>query len=196
MTPDDETEIGKAMRAAIRAARGYADFFGWGTNRDLEELGVLTSLAESMEADGKLFFGSIRMRGRGNDPPDLEAIDLEARRLAFEITELVDGNAIKAYKAGQPYEWAEWTRSKFLAELNALLKAKNSKFQKLKDPPYPGGYVVVVFTDEPDLAHQTVEKYLETLSFAGLEKVDRAFLVLSYSPVLKRYPYYELTKCG
>lgn len=56
MTPDDEAEIGDAMRAAIHRARGYADFFGWATNRDLEEQGVVTSLSESIEADNSLFF--------------------------------------------------------------------------------------------------------------------------------------------
>jgi hypothetical protein len=193
MTPDDEAEIGEALREAIRRSRGYADFFGWGPNRDLEEWGVLTSLAEAMEAKGSRFFGQICPRGRGSDPPDLEAPDLEGRRVAFEVTELVDGEAIKAYKAGRPYDWAEWPQAKFLSAVGTLLQVKNGKFGRLKDQPYPGGYVVVIFTDEPDLQHSTVEAYLQNARFGGTEMISRAFLILSYNPVLNRYPYYELT---
>jgi hypothetical protein len=192
MTPDEEAQFGGALREAIRKSRGYADFFGWGPNRDFEELGVLTSLAESMQVDGKLFFGNISVRGRGSDPPDLEALDSEKRRVAFEITELVDGDAIRAYKAGRPYEWAQWPQAKFLSTIGALLKIKNDKFEKLKGQPYPGGYVVVIFTDEPELQQVTVDAYLQNQSFSGIEKISRAFLVLSYSPALSRCPYYEL----
>jgi hypothetical protein len=69
VTPDDEAEISKALRAAIRSARGYADFFGWGPNRDLEELTVLTSLGESLEKDRGAFFRKAKVRGRGNHHP-------------------------------------------------------------------------------------------------------------------------------
>lgn len=192
MTPDEEAEIGSALREAIRKSRGYADFFGWGRNRDLEELGVLTSLAESMQADGALFFGNIRARGRGSDPPDLEALDSEDRRVAFEITELVDGEAIKAYKAGRTYDWADWPQAKFISTIHSLLQSKNDKYYKLKDQPYPGGYVVVIFTDEPELQYPKVKTYLQGQRFLGIGKVSRAFLVLSYNPVVSRYPYYEL----
>jgi hypothetical protein len=66
MSPDDEAEIYEAMRAARLAARGYADFFGWATNRDLEEQGVVRSLTESLIAEEVLFFSKIKMRGRVN----------------------------------------------------------------------------------------------------------------------------------
>lgn len=196
MSPDDQIEISDAIRAAIRRARGYADFFGWATNRDLEEQGVVTSLAESMEADNSLFFSSIAMRGRGNDPPDLEALDSSGNRIAFEVTELVDGEAIQAFKSGRHYDYAEWNREKFLANLGALLVAKNDRFHKLKGAPYPGGYVVVVFTDEPELPRTTVEAWLQAQTFPGLGNVHRAFLLLSYDPAVERCPHFELARDG
>jgi hypothetical protein len=55
MTSDDEAEIRALMRAAKERSRGYADFFSWAINRDLEESGVLSSLAGSIAADGILF---------------------------------------------------------------------------------------------------------------------------------------------
>lgn len=194
MQPDEQEELNAAIRAAIRRARGYADFFGWATNRDLEELGVLTSLAESLEADVSLFFTDVTIRGRGNDPPDLEARCSSGSRVAFEITELVDSQAIQTYLAGRPYESAEWNKEKFLSTLSTLLSAKNERFHNLKGAPYPGGYVVVVFTDEPELPCSTVAAYLQGHVFTGLRNVDRAFLLLSYDPTLKRCPYFELIK--
>lgn len=194
MEPEGQEEMNEAISAAIRRARGYADFFGWATNRDLEEQGVLTSLAESLEADSSLFFSGIAMRGRGSDPPDLEALDSHGSRIAFEVTELVDGHAIQAYKAGQPYDSAEWNKEKFLTSLRTLLVAKSNRFHKLKDAPYPGGYVVVAFTDEPELPRVTVAAYLQDYVFSGLSNVHRAFLLLSYDPSVGRCPYFELEK--
>lgn len=194
MTPDDEAEIVELMRQARLRDRGYASFFGWQIDRDLEELGVLKSLAESLEADGKVFFDQIQIRGRGMDPPDLEARDLSGERLAFEITELVDGEAVKAYKAGRTYDWAEWSKDKFIRELGIRLSGKAKRFPVLKGAPYPGGYVVVVFTDEQELRHSTVREFLARQVFTGIPEVARAFLVLSYDPALERCPYFELQK--
>ncbi len=75
MTPDDEAEILALMRAARQRSRGYADFFGWKIDRDLEESGVLSSLAESMVVDGVDFYENVKSRRRPNDPPDCEALD-------------------------------------------------------------------------------------------------------------------------
>ena len=156
----------------------------------------MTSLAESMEADASLFFSSIAIRGRGNDPPDLEALDSTGHRIGFEITELIDGEAIQAFKNGRPYDSAEWDIEKFLTTLGALLSAKNDRFHKLKGGPYPGGYVVIVFTDEPELPRTTVETFLSGHLFSGLSNIDRAFLLLSYDPAVQRCPYFELGKDG
>lgn len=194
MQPEEQIEIYAAIRSAIRRARGYSDFFGWAPSRDLEELGVLTSLAETLNTNSSLFFSDLAIRGRGNDPPDLEARDSNGSRIAIEVTELVDSQAIKAHLAGRTYESAEWEKEKFLSTLNTLLSAKNERFHKLKGAPYPGGYVVVVFTDEPELPRNTVAAYLQGHAFSELSNVDRAFLLLSYDPTLKRCPYFELVK--
>lgn len=196
MSPEGEREIYEAMRAAREAARGYADFFGWAPDRDLEEQSIVGHLAESLEATDVAGFTEIKRRGRGNDPPDVEAVDGDGRRLAIEVTELVDGNAIKAFKAGRHYDWAEWTQTKFLSSLMSLLEAKNARFPKLKDGPYPGGYMVLVFTDEPELQRATVERFLAEHTFPPLPNVNRAILLLSYDPGLGRCPYFELVNNG
>ncbi|MGD2118771.1 MAG: hypothetical protein PVG66_10450, partial [Chromatiales bacterium] len=182
MTAEEEKEILHLMREAREKARGYADFFGWGSDRDIEEWGVVTSLAESLETEGKNIFTSLKRRGRPNDPPDCEALDAYGSRVAIEVTELVDGKAIQAYKSGLIYEWADWDKEKFITSLESLLSRKDSRFTELKEPPYEGGYFVVIFTDEPMLDRSTVESYLEGYKFKKPEYLSKAFLLVSYDP--------------
>ncbi len=184
------------MREARNNARGYADFFGWGSDRDIEELGVVTSLAESLETKGKKIFSSLKRRGRPNDPPDCEALDGDGNRIAIEVTELVDGKAIQAFKSSAVYEWADWNKNKFIASLESLLSRKDSRYLELKEPPYDGGYFIVIFTDEPMLDHSTLESYLQGHKFKKPVFVTRAFLLVSYDPSIKRCPHYELTING
>jgi hypothetical protein len=196
VTRDDEAKIVALMRSARARARGYADFFLWSIDRDMEEWGVVMSLAESLEADDDLFFTSPRRRGRPNDPPDCEATDNVGGRIAIEVTELVDEAAIRAYKAGEIYNWAEWDKTKFLSALVIAIGYKNRKFPKLKGGPYNGGYVVVIHTDEPMLGPDIVAEFLTGHVFDKPTHIDRVYLLLSYDPSRERCPYFELTLCG
>lgn len=192
MKPEDRFKIVEAMREARKKARKYADFFSWPLDRDLEELGVLRSLFESMEMRDALPYTQLRLRGRGNDPPDCEALDSESRRVAIEVTELVDEEAIRNAKAGQEYEWADWNREKFLSRLDYLLRRKDERFPDLKDPPYEGGYVVVVFTDEPSLSAENVKTYLEGCEFTSMKNITEALFLVSYEPQQNCCPHFQL----
>jgi hypothetical protein len=192
MTVDDEAEIVALMRAARAKARGYADYFGWSPNRDLEELGVATALAESLHGDGALFFSKLRARGRGNDPPDCEAVNPSGDAVAIEVTELVDPAAIRAYRAGARYDWADWDRAKFHAGISTALVEKDGKFPHLKGGPYAGGYVVIIHTDEPVLSFDVAAGFLTGHSFSAPTHVSRAYLLFSYDPAREKCPYMEL----
>ena len=196
MTTDDEAKILVLIQAAQANSRGYADFFGWATDRDLEEWGVISALAESLHADGVSFFSEVKARGRPNDPPDCEALSPNGSRIAIEVTELLDGEAIRAFKEGRIYDWAEWSKDKFLSVLAERVAAKDQRFPDLKEPPYDGGYIVVVHTDEPELSRPTVEGFLNGHRLARPTYIARAFLILSYDPTIGRYPYFELTFNG
>jgi hypothetical protein len=196
MTPELEAEIVKRMREAQELSRGYADFFSWATDRDLEEWGVVKLLDESLTAEKKSFFTHIKSRGRPNDPPDCEARTLKGERLAIEVTELVDEEAIrefkKAQREGNVLDWAEWSKEKFLSKLQNRLTEKDSRFPKLKDAPYAGGYLVLVHTDEPELNIEVVARYLQGHCFDTLKHITHAFLLLSYSRSIEQCPNFEL----
>ncbi|MCO4094417.1 MAG: hypothetical protein HEQ37_11785 [Acidovorax sp.] len=187
----DAAEILRLMREARQKTRGYASFFGWGIDRDLEELGPVQELAKALLAsDGERLL-ALKLRGRGNDPPDIEAVNALGERVAVEVTELVDGDAIQAHKRGDRYAYAEWTRESFLGKLQTLLSGKAARLPKLKDAPYPGGYVIVVFTDEPMLDPDTVSSFLAGAVFKDLGRC-RAYLLLSYWPKTEAYPFFSL----
>ena len=180
------------MRAASARARGYADFFGWATDRDLEEWGVVLALSESLKRNDASFFSDLQRRGRPNDPPDCEVLSRDGARIAVEVTELVDGRAIRAFKQGHVYDWAEWSKEKFLTAIDQLLERKDDRFPALKDAPYPGGYLVVIHTDEPMLSRERIAELLRGHLFKKPKYISRAFLILSYDPHVQYYPYFEL----
>lgn len=201
---DESDEVKATIQEAARRSRGYADFFQWPPDRDREELGIVQELAASLDAIGAGFFRDAVSRGRPNDPPDCEAIDGAGSRIALEVTELVDGEAIKAFLASKrekmssgqvdsvPDWGVDWDLAKFEAAVGGLLAAKDRRHSELKGGPYPGGYVVVIYSDEAMLPTPVVEAFAQQARFQGLTSIARAFIVLSYDPEIKRYPAFEL----
>ncbi|MFL6643163.1 MAG: hypothetical protein ACJ8GM_02410 [Paraburkholderia fungorum] len=192
MTPEDEREILSLMREARKKDRGYANFFSWSIDRDLEELGVVKSLHEVLARAGAAPFTDIASRGRGEDPPDCEARNASGQRVAIEVTELVNGKAIAAFKQGDRYAWASWTRDEFLTALAELIQNKDKRFPKLKGAPYPGGYVVVVHCDESELSAAEVAAFIEGAPRIACSYITQAYLLLSYDPALECCPHFLL----
>jgi len=193
MDEEERREIGRAIREAAKKSRGYASYFDWRLDRDLEEWGVAQCVRGSREAQGLPFYYShLRVRGRSNDPPDCEACDAASRRVAVEITELVSEDATKAYQAGRIYDFGVWDRATFLSELSERITRKDKNFYRLKDAPYDGGYELIVFTDEPMLGRETVEGYLSGHVFDRTAHLSRVLLLLGYDPGIQRCPLYEL----
>lgn len=120
-------------------------------------------------------------------------MDSSGKRIAIEVTELVDGRAIQAYKSGAVYEWADWTKDGLIPSLAGRIAEKGRRYATLKDGPYDGGYVIVIFTDEPLLPIETVSTFLSDHAFHRPDGVIRAFLLLSYNPQREVYPYLDLS---
>lgn len=193
MSQDDEAKMLNEVLASKAKARGYANFFGWSCDRDLEEIKVVETLCESLKINNELFFLDLKMRGRNNDPPDCEALNKCGERIAIEVTELVDGQAIHDFKKGAIHRCSDWNKEKFISALNKLINRKDKCYPRLKDGPYQGGYVVVVFTDEIMLSRNTVVKYLRNHQLDKTNFIDRAFLVFSFDTNSKCCPYYEIS---
>jgi hypothetical protein len=85
--------------------------------------------------------------------------------------------------------WATWDRPQFLGKLQGRLSDKDSKV--LKGGPYDE-YTVLVHTDEPALTADIVEQWLSDYLFAKPTQIHRAYLLLSYDPRRRGYPYFRL----
>ena len=192
MDTEEEKKFIAQIKEAIARKRGYADFFCWPPNRDLEEFGIVSEFCESLEKNGQLFFNrdSVKGRGRGNDPPDFEAKDLLGNYIGIEVTELVDFAAIETLKNTGVYEWAEWDRAKIIRVIDERLSAKDKPAQ-VKGGPYVS-YVIIIHTDEPSLNVSYITSLLKDVRFTKRKLIDRAFLFLSPDPEIKIYPYVEL----
>jgi len=192
MTKKEDKEFLNRIGTAKNKTPRYTNYFGWPLNRDDGELSVVNHLVKSLELDNKNYLTEIKSRGRHNDPPDCEAKNESGKRVAIEVTELVDEDTIKAYKAGIKYNWANWNKSKFISSIESLLSRKDPKYHKLIEPPYPGGYVLIIFTDEPDLNRHKIQQFLDNHIFNVTKNISQAFLLVSYDPSIKRCPYFEL----
>jgi hypothetical protein len=194
MNTEEEKEFIAQIKEAIGRKRGYADYFCWPPNRNLEEFGIVKTFCESLGKKCHLFLSidSIRSRGLGNDPPDCEAEDLCGDLVGIEVTELVDSEAIKAFINRGFFEGAEWDRDKLIRTIDERLRAKD-KPDKVKGGPYRN-YLLVIHTDEPHLNATNAGKLLRNVQFTKRKLISRAFLLFSYDPdpEISSYPYIEL----
>ncbi len=174
--------------------RGYGDFFAWPQDRQLEEWAIVEALKESLEKANAAFFKGLVVRGRGNDPPDCEAVLLEGGKLGIEVTELVDPSAILAYKNGDTLQKAEWEKTKLVAAITQRLRVKDVA-DKVKGGPYDL-YILVIHTDEPMLNFDYTYPLLSGLSFPLCALIKRAFLLMSYDDAHRCCPYLELNLAG
>lgn len=185
---DGWKEIAELIRAATKRNRGYAGYFDW-PDRDQKELGIAVHLFESLKAREGLQYREARPRGSGNDPPDVEVRDSAGGLIGIEVTELVDPDAIKSYKAGNHWDWAEWDEAKFAQHLKARVAAKDNP-SKVHGGPY-SEYWLLIHSDEPGLSITEVQKYIAGLSPFPVKLITQAFLLLSYHPN-NGYPYIRL----
>lgn len=180
---------GKRLKEAAQKSRGYADFFEW-PDKGIKERGVVQSLFETIEKWDEKFFSELSTRGEGNDPPDCEAKDANDNRIGIEVTELVDSASIKNYINTKYVNWATWDSSKLVEAINERISTKDTP-EKVKGGPYHG-YFLVIHTDEPELSYSRVNDMLNNITFPPPLMITRAFLLISYDPNLRLYPYLEL----
>ncbi|MEQ1483988.1 hypothetical protein [Methyloglobulus sp.] len=186
----DKNDKALTLEQGKQKKRGYSDFFAWPVDRQLEEWAIVDSLKESLEKANAGFFNALLARGRGNDPPDCEAILFDGGRLGIEVTELVDAEAIMAYKNGNTGQQAEWSEHKLTSSITQRLEVKNAS-KNIKGGPYDL-YMLVIHTDEPLLNFDYTYPLLSEYPFKSYSLIDRAFLLMSYDEKYQCCPFIEL----
>jgi hypothetical protein len=182
MTPEEE--LVETVLEEIKNRRPYASFF-FSSDREVGEWGVTQTFLEFAQGEPGFPFGEPVNRGRGNDPPDCEVLDVDGRRIGIEVTELIDERAVAAAKQNGGVQWALWDVEKVRSAIQTRLTAKDGKV--LKGGPYDE-YLVLIFTDEPALPADLVERAVAVAPFDAVATIDRAYVLLSYDPHRRTYP--------
>ena len=167
------------LRAALADLRPYAGLREWRPNRERGEFGVGEDFVEALDRQFGESFVSLRARGRGADPPDLEAMDVSGRSVGIEVTEIVDVIAIKRCIAAKVHEHANWDAPKLGEHIKQALLRKAQI--ELNGGPYEE-CILVLFTNEYLLDFDRVERWLREETFAQPMAFSRAFLSLDYQP--------------
>ena len=187
-TPEDEWE--EFINTVVANVRQHAGYFSWESDRSIEEVGVVQSLHESLEKLSEGFFHSYRSRGDGNDPPDCEALDTEGDRIGIEVTELVDGSSISATRRGGLTPWEPWKKVELYELIRRRIEIKDNPYER-KGGPYHE-YILIIYCDEPRVLHYDLIEYIRGCVFGPTKRLDRVFLLMSYSPWEQCCPFVEL----
>ncbi len=186
---DTLREIGKNLVEAARKQRPYAGFFTW-PNRDTQELGIARTFLAIAATSLGVTPQNLRSRGTGHDPPDCEFEDQTGRLIGIEITELVDQAMIQENIRQPGIGTAQWDVNKLTARLEHRLRVKDTP-DRLKGGPYHQ-YLLLIHVDEPELPIDQLRALLTGVRFSAPRLIDRAFILTSYDPRLRAYPYVEL----
>jgi hypothetical protein len=196
----NDEEIVETIKRAMEARRGYADGRSWPIDRDVEEHGIAQDFIAAAANEPGAPFSQLKLRGRGEDPPDCEARDAKGTRVAIELTELMNREAVeraaKLKKASVPPSAmpmpVEWTCPEIIALIQQRLAKKDFR-ERLKDGPYDE-YIVVIYTAEQRLDSGTVRTCVQDHRFTVTSGIDRAYVSLDYEPGVG-YPLLRL-RCG
>ena len=175
------------IREFLKVQRKYASFFEWyKREKSIKEKGIVESLLESLSMDGTTMYQNLR--ASENDPPDVLAETMGGVLVAFEVRELVDQPAIELNERGEQV-YRDWTNSEVIQEIQKIIDEKDTK-------NYIGGpyekWILVIPTDEPVLTHWQLKPLLDAHEFKETRQLNEAYLLFSYDPAIKGYPYIQL----
>src|SRR5690242_7466528 len=107
--------------AWIDRERPRAGFFAW-PDRQLAERGIARTFAEAARSEPG--FPLRNIESYQPDPPDCVAEDVFGRRVALEVTELVDAEAnARAKRDRSRFIVPDWDHAKFESHLHERLRA-------------------------------------------------------------------------
>ncbi|MDZ7895076.1 MAG: hypothetical protein U5M50_09075 [Sphingobium sp.] len=193
MSESDDPELQEmieTIREALAQFRGYADYWKWPLDRQLEERGVAEALSAYLihaENADLVSFGSVK-----HDPPDVLLKSAAGKRIGVEVTELIDSDAAARHRfrkkrgEAQPYDWADWNAQRMSAEIIQTILRKDCKLSAHASD-YDELYLAIC-TAEPMIDLALAQQAMSLIS-VDVKRIDRAFLLLSYHPALDENVY-------
>ena len=176
----------KTLKQILQEQRKYAHFFEW-PDKQVKERGVVECLFESMELNAEIPFSSLRIGPSPNQAPDCVAEDEAGKMVAIEVTEFVSSKAIEMTEIGKNV-YRNWTPIEVINKIQKIITKKD--LVKYFGGPY-FKIILVIHTDEIALDHERYCNILAGTVFDA-QKIDEVFLLFSYRPQIKTYPYVRL----
>ena len=177
-------DIERLLDIAARS-RPYASFFEW-PDKAQKELGVVEELLSGLKTREGLNLSNLRPHYP--DPPDCVCNGEDGRTIAIEVSEIVCESAARRSARGEKV-YRGWQPGELTEAVAARLAAKDSK--AFHGGPFDS-IVVCLFTDEPALSHEAASRELTSRSFGPLRQVSAAYLIFSYDPGTRTYPFIRL----
>jgi len=185
---DDEIlddEILAHLKAQGDPDRKHATFFEWYDRtpfgKGIAESGIVDELLDAMKVQGRNEYRNLG--ASGEEWPDVWLQGSKGRRVACEVTALVDKAALRA---GHP---RAWTATELVDRLQAKVRTKGLRSL--------GGLrgdqsILLIHTDEQTLNADNVATMLTNVTFMKAPTIGRVFFLLSYDPKRGGYRYFEL----
>lgn len=170
----------------MKKMRKSSNFFE-GSSKALKERGIVTELIKSMQRSGEPLYSN--PTSCSDQWPDVIAEDQHAGKVALEVTELVDEYCVKENQKGNGI-YCIWTPEQVCGEIERILSKKNLKSNhggKYK------GVALVIHTDELVIEPEKYVPLLKARHFARPININEAYVLFSYDPHTKTYPYVRLT---
>ena len=184
--PDD---ICNFFATFLEGTREHAPYFALSADKQENEADVARVLSEEMLRRGDESFHSVQSRRQGSDPPDCEAIGRSGQRVGIEVTELVDGGAIKGAITGTSTPHRSVTPSTAIGIISGILRRKDRG--NVRGGPYDL-YILVICCDDPCFLDHEVLAGIREAAFERTRLIDLAYFLTSYDPWQRCCPYIEL----
>lgn len=171
------------MRKARAKSRGYADFWEWSIDRKRTEAQAARILCNFLAQSGGRMLGVLSHIA--SDPPDILLNTADGRQIGIEVTELVNADTVKRHRYLKKHghemtsDCANWTAATVACELRKLVRVKDHKLARATGMYHE--LLLAIITDEP-LINQTLATTAVALHKPVVERIGRAFLILSYDP--------------
>jgi hypothetical protein len=121
----------------------------------------------------------------------LLAYDQNGKKVAFEVTELVDEKAVKLNKEGNEV-YFDWTPAAVVDAVEEILKKKGFLLYKLERTRF-SKCVLVIHTDEPTISYREYHGVLRNHPFQTVPGIDQAYILFSCDASLKKCPHFQLS---
>lgn len=165
-------DFNKTMFEWLNKVRIYANFFE-APNKTLKQVTVSKEwLMTYGTAHG---YSEESLVAVDDQWPDCEVNMSTGKLCGVEVTELVDSECIKLNEKNNDV-YRHWSNEDIIEGIEKRLREKDKrshggKYHKL---------IVLIHTDELEIAYDTFDKIINEHEFSGLKNIDEAYLVYSY----------------